>query len=168
MRIKIKTVIFGVATLLLGLSPSARADSFQYDFTAPSDYSQPINIVFTITAPTLPTFGYVTSFTVSEPPDFTVTQFGWNTANDCFGSSFTLQPFSCAGFLAITGFGTTTVEDIHAFPIGSFLTPGSYTGFGATMTITDLSGVPEPSSFLLLGFGLLGITSFGALIRRHA
>ena len=66
---------------------------------------------------------------------------------------------------------------LPAFP--SFSGPGMFTVTATegvfvettTVTITDVPGVPEPSSLLLLGcglFGLLAMASFGSRFRRFA
>jgi hypothetical protein len=186
MRRKLAILALGIAAMLLGLSPSAKADTFQYDYTAVviSDsfgVHGSINIVFTLTAATLPTSGDVTSFTSVIDPFGTVTEFAWNSAGFPFSFCIFPGPFAQGACTVLinepppsTPPGTfILVETGDIWVPGSFLSPGTYTGeFHDTMVITDLGpvGAPEPSSLILLGwgFGLMAMASFSLRIRRFA
>ena len=150
---------------LLGLSPSAKADTFQYVFTDPSTTT---NIVFTVTEATLQPSGDVTSFTSATSTLGAITAFAWDSASggSCLGGSSV--GLGCAAYRIgpIQTFG-------FAYSPGSFLSPGTYADLSGTGTldITDLStvGAPEPSTLLLLGCGLFGlpvVASFGSRIRN--
>jgi hypothetical protein len=169
MRVKLAILALGIASMLLGLSPSAKADTFKYDFTlSPSSATCCFtNIVFTITAATLPPSGDVTSFTSATSTLGTIIAFAWGAPGPCLGGAgFSFN--GCAAFEFINSFpGGSDTEDVgFDFPAGSFLSPGTYTGGGSTtVVITDLGpvGIPEPSSLVLLScglFGLLAIASF--------
>jgi PEP-CTERM motif-containing protein len=95
-------------------------------------------------------------------PSGTIADFQWNSAAGGQCIIVSIGGSGCAGYMI-----TNTAWAAFAFVPGSFLGPGTYTdtlGAGATLTITDITAVPEPSSLLLLGTGLLGL---GLLVKRH-
>ena len=167
MRVKLAALSLAIASLML-LPSSTKADTFEYDYTDGT-----VNIVFSLTAATLPTSGDVTSFTGTTDPFGTITEFAWDSAasGSCVGSvSFGR---ACAGFKNTPPGGIGLISGSDNFAAGSFLSPSIYTGtFGSTLAITDIGGtVPEPSSLLLLAcglFGLLATASFRSRIRRFA
>jgi len=156
MKPRLVTLALAIVSLLL-LAAEAKADTYLYDFTA---YIVPelgapytVNIQFDLTATTLPTSGDATSFTsVTDPDGGTVTDFQWNSTAGGTCEMSSSSGMACAGFKdTVNGiFGTV-------FPAGDFLTTGTFNGDDASLTITDLSTVPEPSSLWFLALGLIGV-----------
>jgi PEP-CTERM motif-containing protein len=151
-----KLTILTVGMLaVLFLSANAKADTFLYDFSVPNGFGNVggvVNIQFT--EATLAPSGDVTSFLSATDPSGVVTDFLWNSAAGAFCGNVAISGFGCAEYRIPSGFAA------FAFAAGSFLSPGTYTDAftaGATLTITDISAVPEPSSLLLLATGLLGL-----------
>lgn len=149
---RLATLGFAIAALLF-MSTAAKADTFQYLNLDPLGF-----VEFTITAPTPPPSGDVTSFVSTFNSKGTVDEFQWNSApgGSCFGFSFPGE--ACAGYNLIGTVGPI----VGAFPAGSFLSPGTYTLPGVTysLAITDLGSTmpaPEPQSVVLLFVGLLGL-----------
>ena len=163
MRNKIVTLALGIASLFLLLPQGAAADTFQFVDTTPAGplFGGNITIEFTITAPSLPSSGHVTSITTSYSP---IDGFAWNSAasGTCFGLSFPGD--ACTGIDQSAGL----TQGANGFPAGSFLSPGTYISVfgGETLVITDLSTVPEPSSLLFLGFAIVSPLAAARLGKR--
>lgn len=129
----------------------AKADSFEYTVTSSTGSTA------TFTESSLASSGDVTSFS-STAGALQILEFAWDSAGlDCIvvvGNGGA----ACGGINFAGG-----EEQFASFPLGSFLSPGTYQGFSLTgfnnmtVTITGISGVPEPSSvvLMLLGVGLL-------------
>ena len=149
--------------MLLGLSPSAKADTFIYNVTSTSG---PVDVTFE-----LPTFqeSVTTSTFIQSTPTLSEFSLSGNSTG-CFasGGSDAVGPCFVGSFM-----GSAIVDAL----VPAFTGPGTFTfndGVGdiTTVTITDVrSGVPEPSSLLLLGCGLFGlpiVARFGSRIRNLA
>jgi hypothetical protein len=83
-------------------------------------------------------------------------------STDCVaGPVFDFGP--CVIFLTFPG-----ILESSGGPVAAFSGPGTYTesqiGYSATVTITDISSVPEPSALVLLSSCLLGV---GLVVRKR-
>ena len=164
-RLSGTTLFFAAAfvlcpAMLLGLAPTTKADTFQFEFTS-APFAGSLNLVFTITAAVLPPSGDVTSFTTNTSSfgAGAISEFAWNSASggDCIGRSNI-----GAGCAAFEINSNPNAIGIFGYAAGSFLSSGTYTSNpgGGILVITDLgtvSGVPEPSSLLLLCGGLASL-----------
>src|SRR5882724_976546 len=133
-------------------APNAHAD---YIYTVSVGSEQ-----FSFIEPTIASSGFVDSG-LTDISDSTATAVQWNSAASavCFGISFPGD--ACVGIANVGG-----GQSINFFPAGSFLAVGTYTDveFGAVTVNIAQTGVPEPSSLLLLGSGVGAL--FGAVRRK--
>jgi hypothetical protein len=155
-----------LAVLAMLLGPTAlRADSFIYTVTFPGAGVGFPATAFSFTEPTIPTFGDVASIT--QISGGTVEGFGWNSAAGAactvngitFGAPIGSDATACLRYSS----GNVIVD---GFAANSFLAPGTYPAtFGSI--VVNIGSVPEPSSMIMLGAGLLAVVGRRVLRRNQ-
>jgi hypothetical protein len=129
--------LFSVAAVLAASTFAARADTFSYDFSF-----APFGDAFTYNSPVL-----IDSYSTFTP-------------TTCIRSG--ASPCTSVDFDPVLGrIQINSLQGDSQFSLlpPSFFTVGTHTDQGRVLTITDNPSAvtPEPSSFLLLSTGLLGI-----------
>jgi hypothetical protein len=138
-------VMFAMLTVLLG--PAASRASVTYtvtiDGTGIGSATQ-----FSFTEPTIATAGDTTSIT--QISGTAVTEFSWNSNGNCNLGGFIGDANACISY---------TTDLFESFTAGSFLVAGTYTSIAGdvTVNISGVPAVPEPSSMILFGSGVLAL-----------
>ncbi len=149
------------AAALLSASLAARADTYNYSFTD-TQFGNTTAVSFDepaiLTSPTeIPGADFVSSSTTFPGPIFSVLIVPL-FAEDCTGPPDSCIEVNSSGPGADAFFPDTNLTSVGVYTFNA-------NGETATLTITDLSVptsvTPEPSSFLLLSTGLLGIAGAG-------
>lgn len=152
-------VLVVVVLTFVAMTPAARADTL-YTYTVTNDptfgsYS------WSFLTPTIFTSssGLLTTFESSAPP------------SGCTISSVQIESPQSSVFFVDTNFGPScngfSGEDLNT-PDGPATAPGTYGSFNdfPGTAFLAISQVPEPSSMLLLGTGLLALAGIGKLTAR--
>ena len=146
--------IFTVTLLGLAIVPSAKADSFVYQVTSTTPAGN-LDVTFD-----LPSFenpaNNITTFVSGTLFGDPIADFGIS------GNSSECSIADAVGLLGPCWAGTNTAgATLVFFTTPSFSGTGTYISSAAngstTVTITEVSGVPEPSGMLLLASGLLAV-----------
>lgn len=154
---RLSTKLILSALVILFGSAVSRADSL---YTVTENFSPALatSFSFIVLGSSIPSSGDVTAIT--QISGSTVTEFSWASSAIC-----NLGGFGGDGNACITYSSSSTL--FTGFAPGSFLADGTYTSISGDMTVTisPSAPMPEPSSLLLLGTGLLGLV--GAMRRRR-
>jgi len=176
-------VTFGIAAVLVLLIPTAvHADTYLYSVRGFDAYASSFSFYETNLTSTGSVTGADLLSVTGIPSGFGSFVFSWDTGNSVSSGMFSNCPlapgqgsvggapgYGCAAY----GFTNPTLGGVYsiwgdAFPLGSFLTTGTFVGVDnlASVTSTHVSPVPEPSSVMLLVTGAVVLFGLKKLLRH--
>ena|SRR5215472_2028268 len=151
---KIAKYALAALGLIAFLTPTAKADSFVYQVTSTDGN---IDVIFDL--PSFQENVTTSTFTTATSAFGPITEFNLSgNSTGCVLGGTSLSPGPC--FIALIGLAVNSISDDVRVP--SFTGPGTFTatnnnGLTTTVTITEVSTVPEPSSLALIPPGLVAL-----------
>jgi PEP-CTERM motif len=147
--------------------PVSAAGSIRYSFSGldPLPSGGALSVAFVYTAP---------GFINPTQPFLSLLASQLDSCTNCFTSTFVpAVSFSVQGPIfgdEIDFADFLGTEAVYAFPLGAFLTPGTYQSLSpfnpGTLVVSNVSATPEPSSIFLFASGLLLLAGISLRSRR--
>jgi len=160
---KILTGVAASAVLALAAAP-AQADTFQFSLTGDYTASWQLDSMPAVDEGSSGLAFLVTNVQGSFPGSATGTSSGFFFRNTSYGGGFVLLDPE----LAVTGAQLYTGDESSpTFTLGTFSLTNQFGAGAYTLTVTDVTAVPEPTNIALL-LGGLGLFGTMAARRRSA